>query len=460
MGNMEEVWRYLLVGLCGCTMLFSLLSLILSLRNRKKSKQETEALARLRQEIGQDTRGSLNLLVSSISENQRSAAAHQREQAETLRAGVFEHLARMEEKIRLADEREEKLLVAMRETLERSLNASRVSSEEKLEAIRKEMEQKIEKMQAGNEKKLDEMRQTVDEKLQKTLEERISRSFEAVNQNLAEVYKGLGDMQKLASDVGSLKEVLSNVKTRGGLGEIRLGAILSEILAPEQYEADVETVPGSGKRVEFALKMPGDGNGCVYLPIDSKFPLDAYQQLLDAYETHEKVSVEAAWKVLEQRLRLFAKEIREKYISVPYTTDFAILFLPTEGLYAEAVRRGMVEVLQRDHHINLAGPTTMAALLNSLQMGFRTLAIQKRSGEVWKLLGAVKTEFGKFAEVLQKHQERLDQAGAELNKLIGTRTNQINRRLREVEYLPELQSVAYLEEDQSSFFDEISATDE
>ncbi len=307
---------------------------------------------------------------------------------------------------------------------------------EALEGIRATVQGRLESIQKDNAEQLEKMRVTVDEKLQKTLDERISQSFQLVNERLQEVYKGLGEMKTLASGVGDLKKVLSNVKTRGIVGEYQLGAILEEILSPEQYEQNVAVRPGSANRVEFAIRLPGDGEGTVYLPVDSKFPADAYGQLVDAYEDGDTQAIAASQAMLEARLKSFAKDIHDKYIQVPYTTDFAILFLPFEGLYAEVVRRGMVEVLQRQYKVNIAGPTTFAALLNSLQMGFRTLAIQKRSSEVWNVLGAVKTEFATFSDVLQAAKTRIDQTGKELDKLIGVRTRQIARKLREVTELP------------------------
>lgn len=309
------------------------------------------------------------------------------------------------------------------------------SSEQKLENIRGTVKSSLEALQRDNNEKLDEMRRTVDEKLQKTLEDKMTQSFRLVNERLEQVYKGLGEMQTLAVGVGDLKKVLSNVKTRGILGEIQLGAILREILAPEQYEENVVTSPGSRNPVEFAVKLPVEEGESVYLPIDSKFPADAYQDLKDAYESGSSEMVDNAAKILLSRIKGFAKDIRDKYIDPPYTTEFAIMFLPFEGLYAEVVNRGMVEVLQREYHVNLAGPSTMAALLNSLQMGFRTFAIQKRSNEVWAVLGAVKNEFGKFEEVLKATQNRLEQAGNELDKLVGTRSRAISRKLRQVEQL-------------------------
>ena len=295
-----------------------------------------------------------------------------------------------------------------------------------------QIETRLKSLQEDNNKKLEEMRATVDEKLQKTLESRISESFKLVSERLEQVYKGLGEMQTLAVGVGDLKKVLSNVKTRGILGEIQLGAILEQILSPEQYEMNIATKKNSTNVVEFAIKLPGDDTGCVYLPIDSKFPADSYTALLDAYDTQNPENIKAAANYLERNIKVFAKSIRDKYVAPPGTTDFAIMFLPFEGLYAEVVKRGLIEELQEKYKIVIAGPTTMAALLNSLQMGFKTLAIQKRSSEVWKVLGGVKTEFDKFANVLDETKRRLDQANSELDKLVGVRTRQIQRKLNSV----------------------------
>lgn len=321
---------------------------------------------------------------------------------------------------------------------------------ESLENIRRSMTGQLDGIRQENTHQLEQMRQTVDEKLQKTLNDRISQSFQLVNQRLEQVYQSLGEMKNLANDVGSLQRVLTNVKTRGVLGEMQLGSILEQILAPEQYEANVKTRPGSTNYVEYAVKLPGDGNGTVWLPIDAKFPADAYNQLLEASESGDPERVKLAGSVLEQRVRSFARDIRDKYIAPPYTTDFGIMFLPTEGLYAEVVKRGMVETLQREFRVNIAGPTTMAALLNSLQMGFRTLAIQKRSGEVWKVLGAVKTEFERFGGVIQSAQQRLEQANSELDKLVGVRTRQIQRKLDKVTSLSAEEATAVLEENFSA----------
>jgi DNA recombination protein RmuC len=315
-----------------------------------------------------------------------------------------------------------------------------LANEQKLEAIRQTMERRLYQMQADNNQRLTEMRQIVDEKLQKTLETKMTQSFQLVNERLEQVYKGLGEMQTLANGVGDLKKVLTNVKTRGILGEIQLGAILQEILSPEQYDTNVATRPGSRERVEFAIKLPTEDGQFLYLPVDSKFPGDLYANLQDAYQAGPGEAVGAAVAALCAQLKKEAKDIRDKYLDPPNTTEFAILFLPFEGLYAEAVNRGMLEELQRTYRVNIAGPSTMAALLNSLQMGFKTFAIQKRSGEVWRVLGAVKTEFEKFQEILEKSQKRLNEANEELDKLVGVRTRSIVRTLRSVESLDEFQT--------------------
>ena len=345
-------------------------------------------------------------------------------------------------------------MTAVSDSLTASVNQQfRTFSEQNkagLDAIRATVQGQLENLQRDNHAQLDRMRETVDEKLQKTLNDRITQSFQMVNERLQEVYAGLGEMKTLAGGVGDLKKVLSNVKTRGILGEYQLGAILAEILSPEQYEENVVTKKGSAQRVEFAIRLPGEGGEPVYLPVDAKFPGDTYAALMDAYDAGDPGEIAAARAALEARIKAEAKDIRDKYIDPPNTTDFAILFLPFEGLYAEAVRMGLVDVLQRKYRVNLAGPTTFAALLNSLQMGFRTLAIQKRSGEVWTLLSAVKTEFSTFQTVLEAAQKRIEQTGAELDKLVGVRTRKINSRLRNVSALPAEESARLLGDGEES----------
>lgn len=313
---------------------------------------------------------------------------------------------------------------------------------EGLATLTSTIEQKLDLLRNDNEKKLEQMRATVDEKLQATLEKRLGDSFQLVSQRLEQVHKGLGEMQTLAVGVGDLKRVMSNVKSRGGWGEVQLGALLAEMLTPQQYATNVCTRPGSKERVEYAISLPGrseDGEPC-WLPIDAKFPLDDYQRLQDAQDRADVPAVEASRRALEDFFRAEAKKIREKYIEPPHTTDFAILFVPTEGLYAEAVSRaGLAETLQREYRVMLAGPMNLAAMLNSLQLGFRTLAIEKQSTEVWRVLGAVKTEFGKFGELLSKTKDKLDSVGKTLDDA-GRKSRTIARKLRDVEALPEAEA--------------------
>ena len=340
-------------------------------------------------------------------------------------------------------------IAQLSELLKENQKMAMESQRQQLEQMEKSMRTKQENMLFILKEQLEEIRGTVDEKLQTTLEKRISESFKTVSSQLEQVYKGLGEMQSLANDVGGLKKIMSGVKTRGNLGEYQLSAILAEILAPEQYATNVATVPKSSERVEFAVKLPRE-DGTVYLPIDSKFPAETYAQLRDAQESGDRKAVEAAYKNLEAVIKSEAKDIRTKYVAVPYTTNFAIMFLPAEGLYAEVVSRGMVELLQRDYQVNVAGPSTMAALLNSLQMGFKTLAIQQKSNYAWEVLGAVKTEFGKFEESLTKMQRYLDSTSKELDNLITTRSNQMSKRLRDVERLDDLEAARLLDLDKKS----------
>ena len=400
---------YILLGVTAAAVTL----LLLVIMNNRSLSQQVEEIRNENKNTVQNIQGTLNLFGETLSRSQRDSA-------ETQDKRLFE--------------------------LNNRFSQMAVENEQKLENIRATMEKKIGDLTEDNSRQLEKMRQTVDEKLQKTLEDRISQSFKLVSERLEQVYKGLGEMQNLAAGVGDLKKVLSNVKTRGILGEVQLGAILEQILSPDQYETDVKTRPGSTERVEFAVKLPGDDDGGpVWLPIDAKFPGDAYARLNDAYETGDKALIDAAYKNLEKVIKSEAKDIKTKYVEPPYTTDFAIMFLPFEGLYAEVVRHGLIEVLQKEYKVNIAGPTTMAALLNSLQMGFRTLAIQKHSSEVWEVLGAVKTEFNNFGNVLEKARSRIKQADDELEKLIGTRTNAIIRKLRSVEAIDSSEAESVLE---------------
>lgn len=323
----------------------------------------------------------------------------------------------------------------MQTTLHRNLMTTNEMQREKFEAMNRQQDLLVK----STEKRLDEMRMMVEEKLQKTLNERIGQSFELVRSQLENVQKGLGEMKSLAEDVGGLKKVLGNVKTRGTFGEVQLAALLEQMLSPEQYETNVKTRRNATEFVEFAIKLPGkdDGKDTVYLPIDAKFPKDVYEQYIDAYEEGDAVLIESTSRQLEITVKRMAKDIHDKYIEPPFTTDFAIMFLPFENIYAEVIRRtSLVETLQKDYKIVVTGPTTLGAILNSLQMGFRTLAIQKRTSEVWSVLGAVKTEFGKFGGMLEKVQKNLQNAGDQLEEVMGKRTRAIERKLRQVEALP------------------------
>ena len=357
-----------------------------------------EEMSRSRRETGENIQGSVKRLGEMISQNQRG----KRRYAEQAAGGAGQAAA-----------------------------DTSMSIEQRLENIRISMENKVTAMTEENNRQFTEMRNTVDEKLQKTLEDRIGRSFRQVNERLEQVTRGLGEMQNLAAGVGDLKKVLSNVKTRGILGEIQLGAILEQILAPGQYEENV-AVKGGSERVEFAVKFPGEGDAPVYLPIDSKFPADAYMNLHTAYDTGDRQLIKAATDNLRNAVLKAARDIRTKYIAPPRTTEFAIMFLPFEGLYAEVLRLGLVDTLQRDYRINIAGPTTMSAMLNSFQMGFRSIALQKQSGQVWDTLAKVRNEFDKFGDVLIKTQSRMEQTQRDLEALVGVRTRGIQRALKDV----------------------------
>lgn len=415
---MEPILRVSLIGLGGLAVVGIVLSLFLLSRIYALRRENEEAQRALRRELSESNRGAMNQLGQLLADSQRQSADAQLRQLTLLQGTITDQLG----------------------------SVSR-ENEQKMEQMRRTMEIRLMNMQQDNSKKLDQMREVVDEKLQKTLEDRMTQSFRLVSERLEQVYKGLGEMQTLAAGVGDLKKVLSNVKTRGILGEIQLGAILAEVLSPEQYLTNTPTQPGSRNVVEFAVKLPNEDGSHTLLPIDAKFPGDSYAALRDAYDDGDPARIQAAANTLCSRLKAEAKDIRDKYISPPYTTEFGILFLPFEGLYAEAVNRGMVEVLQREYRVNLAGPSTMAALLNSLQMGFRSFAIQQRSGEVWQVLGAVKTEFEKFSDALRATQQRLEQAGDELDKLVGVRTRQMQRKLKNVTSLTAQQTASILPPD-------------
>ncbi|TAK39239.1 MAG: DNA recombination protein RmuC [Lysobacteraceae bacterium] len=379
-------------------------------------------------------------LEESLREEQRSGRAELRQQLDSLAGRSDERLDRLRETLaedaRKARSEGADLQQRFTESLGQRLKELTDRNEQRLAEMRGTLEQKLRELQADNAAKLEQMRATVDEKLQGTLNARLDSSFTMISERLEAVQRGLGEMQVLATGVGDLKRLLENVKTRGTFGEVQLASLLEQVLVAEQYEANVATVPGSNARVEFAIKLPGaEEGGQVWLPIDAKFPREDYERLLDAQECADADAAAKAGIALERRLRDEAKQIREKYVASPHTTEFAILFLPTEGLYAEAIRRpGLFETLQREHRVTITGPTTLLAVLNSLQMGFRTLAIQRRSGEVWQLLGAVKSEFGKFAGILEKAEKQINTVGKSIGEA-SRKTRTIERRLRNVETL-------------------------
>ncbi|MGN6729153.1 MAG: DNA recombination protein RmuC [Rhodanobacteraceae bacterium] len=346
-------------------------------------------------------------------------------------------------------------LARLAEQLRQTLSGLTADNEKRLNEVRATLDAQLKSLQTDNAAQLEKMRVIVDEKLQSTLNTRLGESFKLISERLEAVQRGLGEMQSLATGVGDLKRVLSNVKTRGTFGEVQLGALLEQMLTADQYAANVATVPHSNERVEFAIRLPGqDRDAPVWLPIDCKFPIEDYQRLLDAQERADVEAAAAAAHALERRVREEAKTIRAKYVAPPHTTDFAILFLPTEGLYAEVIRRpGLFEVLQREHRVTIAGPTTLTAILNALQMGFRTLAIEQRSSEVWQLLGAVKNEFGKFGDILDKVRKKLAEASRQIDET-GVRSRAIERKLRNVESLPASESQALLGDALASVADE------
>ncbi len=428
--------------LLGVINLIGIVVLLIVLLTQKRN----DGLSDLRMELNNSLQG----FAKSVSEEQARNAAQSERRFATFEQTNTATLQKLEQttdtRLQAFEQSNAQKLEQVRVSTDTRLQSFEQTNEQKLEQIRQTMERRLSAMQQENGEKLNEMQKIVDEKLQKTLETRISESFRLVNEQLEQVYKGLGEMQKVAAGVTDLKKVLSNVKTRGILGEVQLGAILEEILPREQYDVNVATKEGSRDVVEFAIRLPGDGQKPVYLPIDSKFPGELYAALQDAYDRGAAEEINAAAKQLIDRLKSEAKDIRTKYIDPPRTTDFAILFLPFEGLYAEAVNRGMVEELQRTYRVNIAGPSTMAAYLNSLQMGFRTLAIQKRSSEVWQVLGAVRTEFDKFGEILARSQSKLQQVNTDLDTLIGTRSRAITRKLKEVEKLDNAEAENLLDE--------------
>lgn len=424
-------------------------------RRLDEVRQETGAgVRKVREEVALALvtfRDEIVKLMDALSGTQRSQLGNVTEQLAKLTDANLKKLDEIRSEsaaaTRLMREEVNLALKTFSETLMVRVSQLSESSEKRMDLLRVTVEEKLKSLQEDNSRSLEQMRQTVDEKLQGTLEKRLGESFKLVSERLEQVYKGLGEMQTLATGVGDLKRVLTNVKSRGTWGEVQLGSLLEQVLSPEQYETNFAARNG-GERVEFAIRLPNRGadeNESLYLPIDAKFPIEDYQRLVEAQERADVEAAEYAAKQLENSIRKCAKEICEKYINPPLTTDFAILFLPTEGLFAEVLRRtGLPELIQRDCRVVIAGPTTLWSILSSLQMGFRTLAIQKRSSEVWKVLGAVKTEFGNFAEVMERVKKKLHEASDEIEKKVGVRTRAIERKLREVESLPTPESQTLL----------------
>ncbi|MBI3155378.1 MAG: DNA recombination protein RmuC [Burkholderiales bacterium] len=424
------------------------LALLLALLLRRPDPGQAERIERLERELrdelgrqSQATRGDLATFQQMLLAQSGDVARTQNEQIDSFRVQLAASQSAAAEQAHAQQAALAQQAQNLQVTLTRLAQQARESQDAALRRMAEQVEQRLAALQQGNESRLEQMRATVDEKLHATLEQRLGESFKQVAERLEQVHRGLGEMQTLARDVGALNRVLTNVKTRGIFGEVQLGALLEQVFTPEQYATHVATVPGSAERVEFAVRLPGrqgDGDGQpLWLPIDAKFPREDYERLLDAHERADAPALEAAARAIEARLRLEARRIRDKYVAPPHTTDFGILFLPTEGLYAEALRRpGLVESLQREHKVMLAGPTTLLATLTSLQMGFRTLALERRSAEVWEVLGAVKTEFGKFGEVLARTKKKLEEAQNTIGQA-EVRTRAMARQLRSVEALPE-----------------------
>ena len=438
------------ISIAQLVLLGLLVVLVLWLLLRRGDGSAERLERNLRGDVQDSARGTRQELGSNLSSMQQALLAQsgdvartQNEQIDSFRTQLAAMQQGLADQTRSAREAQDAALHRFGQAQAEQLRALTDGNDKRMAEVRQTVETKLSAIQADNGQRLEQMRATVDEKLHATLEQRLGESFKQVADRLEQVHKGLGEMQSLARDVGSLNRVLTNVKTRGIFGEVQLAGLLEQVFTPEQFATNVETVPGSGARVEFAIRLPGRGsdgaaNAAVplWLPIDAKFPREDYERLLDAQERADMAGAELAGKAIEARLKSEARSISEKYVQAPHTTDFAILFVPTEGLYAEALRRpGLVEALQREHKVMLAGPTTLLATLNSLQMGFRTLALERRSAEVWQVLGAVKTEFGKFGDVLAKTKKKLDEASNSINQA-EVRTRAMERQLRGVEAMP------------------------
>ena len=439
--------------------------LLLWLALRRGERDSAERLERnLRGDVQDTARGTRQELAGSLSSMQQAllsqsgdVARTQNEQIDSFRTQLAAMQQFLADQTRAAREAQDAALHRFGQAQAEQLRALGDGNDKRMSEVRLSVETKLAAIQADNGQRLEQMRATVDEKLHATLEQRLGESFKQVADRLEQVHKGLGEMQSLARDVGSLNRVLTNVKTRGIFGEVQLAGLLEQVLTTEQFATNVATVPGSAERVEFAIRLPGQrSDGApLWLPIDAKFPREDYERLLDAQERADPLAAEAAGKAIENRLKLEARSIQSKYVAPPHTTDFAILFVPTEGLYAEALRRpGLMEILQREYKVMLCGPTTLLATLNSLQMGFRTLALEKRSAEVWEVLGAVKTEFQKFGDVLAKTKKKLEEASSTIDAA-EVRTRAMARQLRTVEALP-VSGVAGLLENDSGSDDAVS----
>lgn len=448
---MLTIGEWIIIGLLSLILILVIITMILS---SKKSNQAKE-LKELQNTLQNSFTSTISVFSDVITKTNSQFSGEQLSKIELLANTLKDSFTSFQGNMNTATMKSDqsiqtlqlavdKSLSEIRDAINKALSNSSIETEQKLENIRTTLATAITQMQTENAKKLDEMRQTVDEKLQKTLEDRINQSFALVSKQLEDVYKGLGEMQTLAIGVGDLKKVLSNVKTRGILGEIQLRSILEEILTIDQYEENVVTKVGSEDRVEFAIKLPGNDKEKVLLPIDAKFPIEDYQALQEAYDAGDPKQIKTAQTTLINKIKSFAKLINSKYVDVPHTTEFAIMFLPLESLFSEVAKSGAFEEVQRSFRVIIAGPTTMAAILNSLHMGFRTLAIQKRSSEVWQVLGAVKTEFANFGSVLDSARKKLDQANKDLDTLVGTRTRAIQRKLQTVTALPEVDVQEYI----------------
>jgi DNA recombination protein RmuC len=440
--NMDWIFLALLL----CVLLVTLIVVFrqpdLHRLERELREEVLRSAASTRQELSQ----TLAQFQQALMAQQGDGTRTQNEQIDSFRTQLATTQQALLQQASSGRDAQDTALARFASSFQTQMQAVMAANDVRMNEVKQTVQERLMALQSGNETKLEQMRATVDEKLHATLEQRLGESFKQVADRLEQVHRGLGDMQNLARDVGSLNRVLTNVKTRGIFGEVQLAGLLEQVFTPEQFAVNVETVPGTGARVEFAIKLPGQRSDGVplWLPIDAKFPREDYERLLEAQDQADASAAEAAGKALEQHLRLEAKTIRDKYVAPPHTTDFGILFLPTEGLYAEALRRpGLMESLQREYRVMLAGPTTLLATLNSLQMGFRTLALEQRSVEVWEILGAVKTEFGKFGAVLDKTQKKLEEASKNIAGA-KTRTNVMERKLRSLEMMPDEQATALL----------------